>query len=87
VSAGIIGSVRVPGAGFETADQMKGGMSTLAVGHASVWSFLGIISGGDSSIMAAASAGNINKIHHIDYEVFNFLGIVASSKTIVYGEK
>jgi hypothetical protein len=87
VSPGIVGSVRLPGAGFETADQMKGGISTLAVGQATVWSFLGIFSGGDSSIMAAASAGNIDKIHHIDYEVFNFLGIVASHKTIVYCEK
>ena len=83
----LIADVAVAGGGFETADQIKGDLSTLARGEADVWSFLGLISGGDSSITAAASAGGINKIHHVDYEVFNFLGIVASHTTVVYGEK
>ena len=46
-----------------------------------------IISGGDSSIKAASDAGDINRIHHIDYKIVNFLGIVAVHTTIVYGEK
>ncbi len=87
VSGVLIGNVAVPGSGFETADQIKSDLSTLARGEAEVWSFLGLISGGDSSIMAAAYAGGINTIHHVDYEVFNFLGIVAAQTTVVYGEK
>ena len=87
VSGFLIGNVAVAGHGFETADQIKGDLSTLARGESDAWSFLGIVSGGDSSIMAAASAGSINRIHHVDHEVFNFLGIVASHTTVVYGEK
>jgi hypothetical protein len=87
VSGFLIGNVAVAGSGFETADQIRGDLGVLARGESEVWSFLGLISGGDSSIMAAASAGGINTIHHVDYEVFNFLGIVASHTTVVYGEK
>ena len=87
MSGFLIGNVAVAGSGFETADQVKSDLNTLARGEAEVWSFLGLVSGGDSSIMAAASAGGINRIHHVDYEVFNFLGIVASHTTVVYGEK
>jgi hypothetical protein len=87
VSGFLIGNVAVAGSGFETADQIKSDLSLLARGEADVWSFLGLVSGGDSSIMAAAYAGGINTIHHVDYEVFNFLGIIASHTTVVYGEK
>jgi hypothetical protein len=87
VSGFLIGNVSVAGGGFEVADHIKTDLGLLLRGEADVWSFLGIVSGGDSSIMAAAAAGGINKIHHVDYEVFNFLGIVASHTTVVYGEK
>ena len=86
VSPGMIGSISVPGEGFETAD-LTSGIRNLDKGESSVWSLLGIISGGDSSIMSAARAGSINIIHHIDYEVFNFLGLYATNTTVVYGEK
>ena len=87
MSGFLIGNVSVPGSGFEVADHIKSDLGLLLRGEADVWSFLGLVSGGDSSIMAAAAAGGINKIHHVDYEVFNFLGIVASHTTVVYGEK
>ena len=87
MSGFLIGNVSVPGSGFEVADHINSDIGLLLRGEADVWSFLGLVSGGDSSIMAAAAAGGINKIHHVDYEVFNFFGIVASHTTVVYGEK
>ena len=41
---------------------------------------------GDGSIDAAARNGGITKIHHIDHEITNVLGIVVIDKTLVYGE-
>ena len=41
---------------------------------------------GDASIKAAMANGNITKIHHVDREVSNILGIVAEYSTIVWGE-
>ena len=41
---------------------------------------------GDASLKAAMDNGGITKVHHVDYEVKNILGIVGSTTTIVYGE-
>ena len=41
---------------------------------------------GDASIKAAMANGNITKVHHVDREVRNILGIVAEYSTIVWGE-
>ena len=41
---------------------------------------------GDGSIDAAMKNGGITKVHHVDYDVKNILGIVSEVKTIVYGE-
>jgi hypothetical protein len=41
---------------------------------------------GDGSIDAAARNAGITKIHHIDHEITNVLGIVVIDKTLVYGE-
>ena len=41
---------------------------------------------GDNSIKAAMDANNIEKIHHVDYETLNVLGIYVRRKTIVWGE-
>ena len=41
---------------------------------------------GDASLKAAMENGGITKVHHVDYEVRNILGIVGSSTTIVWGE-
>lgn len=41
---------------------------------------------GDASLKAAMDNGQITKIHHVDHEVKNILGIVGEYTTIVYGE-
>lgn len=56
------------------------------VGTSEATSILGIAATGDASIDAAAKAGGIKKISHVDYEVSNILGIYAKHTTIVYGE-
>ncbi len=41
---------------------------------------------GDASITAAAKDAGITKIHHVDTDVLNVLGIYSRYETIVYGE-
>lgn len=41
---------------------------------------------GDASLKAAMDNGGITKVHHVDYDVKNILGIVGSTTTIVWGE-
>jgi len=41
---------------------------------------------GDCSIKAAMQAGGIKKIHHVDYKVFNVLGVYGTTTTQVWGE-
>jgi hypothetical protein len=45
-----------------------------------------VVAYGDASISAAMKDGSLTKVHHVDKETFNVLGIYARSKTIVYGE-
>ncbi len=54
-------------------------------GEASSEAILGFASG-DSSIKAAAAAGGITKIHHVDYHIMSVLGVYAKTTTTVYGE-
>ncbi len=56
------------------------------MGEASMQSFLGLIITGDASIKRAMEVGGITQIHHIDTEMTNILGIIATYKVIVYGE-
>lgn len=56
------------------------------VGEASFQSILGLIQTGDASIWQAMRNGGITKIHHIDTQMTNILGIIATYKVIVYGE-
>ena len=56
------------------------------VGTATAESFLGFVAMGDASISAAMEDGGITKIHHVDYESKNILGIYATFTVIVYGE-
>jgi len=56
------------------------------VGKASCQSILGLIATGDASIEAAAKSQGITKIHHVDYESKNILGIVGSYTVVVYGD-
>ena len=45
-----------------------------------------IVAVGDASIKAACEDGGITRIHHVDTEELNVLGIYARKLTIVYGE-
>ena len=56
------------------------------VGEASTTSILGLISTGDAGIKAAARAGGITTIRHIDYRMKNILGVYSKYTTIVYGD-
>ncbi|MFH1378072.1 MAG: TRL-like family protein [Planctomycetota bacterium] len=55
------------------------------VGKASTKGIIGFASG-DCSISAAMQDGAITKVHHIDHETTNILGLVSSFTTVVYGE-
>ena len=79
VYGGIFGKVRGPQSLGDTA------VSQAKTGSAESKSIVGVAMG-DSSIAAAMKDGNITKVHHVDTETFNVLGVYATSKTIVYGE-
>jgi len=70
---------------------MKGPVSagpavgSAKVGKAEAWGII-VFSTGDASISAAMANGGITKIHHVDHETQNILGIWAKYTTIVYGE-
>ena len=55
------------------------------VGRSEAWGIL-VFSTGDASISAAMANGGITRIHHVDHETLNILGIWAQYTTIVYGE-
>ena len=55
------------------------------VGRAEAWGIV-LFATGDASISAAATNGGTTKIHHVDHETTNILGIYAKYTTIVYGE-
>lgn len=80
-----------PQTGYVYQSQKAPGMVTSnslgsKVGTAEATSILGAIGMGDASIDAAAKAGGIKRISHVDYEVSNILGIYAKHTTIVYGD-
>jgi hypothetical protein len=54
-------------------------------GHGEGAAIIGIATG-DASIEAAMKNGGIKKVHHVDTQVKNILGIYAEYITIVYGE-
>jgi hypothetical protein len=58
----------------------------LKVGTAQCESFLSLIARGDASIETAKKNGGITKVHHVDWEVENILGIIGKYKVTVYGE-
>jgi hypothetical protein len=41
---------------------------------------------GDASLAAAAANGGISKIHYVDYEVLNVLGVFVQFTVHVYGD-
>jgi hypothetical protein len=78
VTAGITLNERGPVAAGSAAGQSKVGRAT-AVG-------ILVFAHGDASISAAMANGGITRIHHVDHETFNLLGLYAKYTTIVYGE-
>ncbi|NUM34828.1 MAG: hypothetical protein HUU50_09800 [Candidatus Brocadiae bacterium] len=56
------------------------------IGKASCQSILGLVATGDASIEAASKNGGITKVHHVDYESKNILGIMGTFTTVVYGD-
>jgi hypothetical protein len=56
------------------------------VGRATCQSYLGLVAVGDASVMTAMKAGGITKIHHVDWEANNILGIIGTYTCVVYGE-
>ena len=49
-------------------------------------SILSMVATGDASIEAAMKNGGITKVHHVDWQAKNILGIYGEFKTTVYGE-
>ena len=47
---------------------------------------LGLINTGDCSVTEAMKAGGITKIHHVDIQTVNYLGLFGKTITHVYGE-
>ena len=56
------------------------------VGQASAKSYFTLIATGDASIDAAAKNGDIKVIKYVDYHVENFLGMIGTYTTTVYGD-
>lgn len=55
------------------------------VGMAESQAILGLFASGDSSIDAAAKAGGITQVTHVDFKSYTILGIVSRFTTVVYG--
>ena len=55
-------------------------------GEAKCLNILGIVVTGDCSVDKAIRDGSISKVHHIDFEIVNILGLYSSITTIVHGE-
>lgn len=45
-----------------------------------------LVAWGDASISTAMRNGGITRIHHVDHETLNIMGVYAKYTTIVYGE-
>lgn len=60
--------------------------ASTKTGEATCVSVLAVVATGDCSIEAAKKNGGITKVHSVDWEVKNILGIYGTYKTIVSGE-
>ena len=61
------------------------GTEGLKMGRATVDGII-LLAKGDASIDAAMKNGDITRIHHVDSEEFNILGVYSTYTTIVYGK-
>ena len=70
---------------------MKGPVSlgpapgSAKIGRSEAWGIL-VYATGDASISAAMRNGGITRVHHVDQETTNILGLYAKYITVVYGE-
>jgi hypothetical protein len=55
------------------------------IGRSEAWGIL-VYATGDASISTAMRNGGITRVHHVDHETLNILGVYAKYTTIVYGE-
>jgi hypothetical protein len=62
------------------------GETGMKRGEASVTAILGLVSTGDGSVKAAAQAGGITRVKHVDYEFTNVIGVYQRYTTVVYGD-
>ena len=90
----VLGCVSAPGSGL-LATKIRGPIAAatdapppenLKMGVAESYMAFGLFAHGDASIQAAMEAGDITRIHHVDYEYKNTLGLFSVYSTIVYGE-
>ena len=58
----------------------------LKRGVAECKSYLAMFATGDASIDTAARGAGITKIHYVDWEAENVLGLIGTYRCIVYGE-
>jgi len=79
VDALLVFDQKGPVAGFDTASP------STKTGTATAEGIL-VVGFGDASIKKAMDQGKITKVHHVDCEVFNILGIYSRYTTVVYGE-
>jgi hypothetical protein len=79
----VVGMITVDEKGPVSAGDMAAG--STKVGTAQAEGIL-IVAYGDASISTAMKQAGITKVHHVDNETFNVLGIYAKYKTVVYGE-
>lgn len=56
------------------------------IGRSKCTSILSLVATGDASIQAAAKSAGITKIHHVDWEAKNILGVIGEYECVVYGE-
>ena len=61
-------------------------IAKLKVGKSECKSVLGLVAIGDASVETAAKNGGITRIHHVDWEAKNILGVIGEYHCIVYGE-
>jgi hypothetical protein len=66
--------------------EATGTNASSKVGTSECVSVLGLVATGDASIEAAMKNGGIKKIHHVDWDAKNILGIYGIYKTTVYGQ-
>lgn len=88
---GCAAQVQSPAVGFIFTDVkapllVTSNSGSSKVGTASCTSILGLIATGDASVDEAAKSAGIKRIHHVDYQSENILGIYAKYTVFVYGE-